>query len=203
LHGPEMKIPQIFAAFSVCAALTLSACSSPAPTQTLPQMSFAHLGTLNFNVETIEIDNRYKAPTDGTYIEDRFSTPPATAIRTWAIQRLKPVGEIGSGSLRVVINQASVKETDLKRDESFKGTFTKQQTNRYDLALDIALEIIDATGKQVGFSAAKASRSITTSEDISLNDREKRWFETTEKSMNDLNTEMESNIRRYLAAWLR
>lgn len=198
-----MKTSQLFATFSVCATLFLAACSSTVPTQTLPQMSFVHLGTLDFNVETIEVDNRYKAPADGNYIENRLSTPPGAAVRTWAIERLKPVGGAGSGTLRVIINQASVKETDLKRDESFKGTFTKQQTNRYDWGLDVALEIIDASGKQVGFSAAKASRSITTSEDISLNDREKRWFESTEKSMNDLNTEMESNIRRYLAAWLR
>ena len=193
----------LFAAIAVSASLLTAACSTPVTKQTLPQMSFAHLGAINFNVETIEIDNRYKTPSDPAQIEARFPTPPADAIRIWAIERLKPVGAAGSGVLRVVINQASVKEIDLTLDKSLTGTFTKQQSNRYDLGLDIALEIIDGSGKQVGFSAAKASRTATTGEDISLNDREKKWFEMTEKTMVDLNTEIESNIRRYLAAWIQ
>ncbi|NQW00781.1 MAG: hypothetical protein HQ483_13840 [Rhodospirillales bacterium] len=194
---------KIIAAFAVSALLMAGACSTPVTTQTLPQMSFTHLGVLNFNVESIEIDNRYKASNNSSQIEARFPTPPATAIRTWAIDRFKPVGPAGSGTLRIVINQASVKETDLKLEKGFTATFTKQQSNQYDLIMDIALEIIDGSGKQVGFSAAKASRSITTGEDLSLNDRDKRWFEMTEKAMAELNAEMESNIRRYLASWLR
>lgn len=194
---------QLFLAFAFSTSLLVGACSTPVTQQTLPQMSFAHLGSINFDVETVEIDNRYLTPVESQKIESRFPTSPADAIRLWAIDRLKPVGAAGSGVLRVVINQANVKETDLTLDKSIKGAFTKQQSNRYDLALDIALEIIDGSGKQVGFSAAKAFRSITTGEDISLNDREKKWFEMTEKTMADLNVEIESNIRRYLAAWIR
>jgi len=198
-----MKKHALFTAIALSASLALGACSTPLQTQSLPKLTFAHLGALNFDVETVEIDNRYKAPDDPSYIESRFPTPPADAIRTWAIERLKPVGQAGSGTLRIVINKASVQEQNLTRDKSFKGTFTKQQSNRYDMNIDVALEIIDGSGKQVGFSAAKASRSISTREDISLNDREQRWFEATEKTMNDFNGEMESNIRRYLARWLR
>ena len=198
-----MKKHSIFTAIALSASLALAACSTTVPPHALPKLTFAHLGAINFDVETVEIDNRYKAPNDPSYIENRFSTPPASAIRTWAIERLKPVGRANSGTLRVVINRASVQEHSLKRDKSFKGTFTRQQTNRYDLNIDVALELIDSSGKQVGFSAAKASRSISTREDLSLNEREKRWFEATEKTMTDFNGEMESNIRRYLARWLR
>ncbi len=198
-----MKTRHLVAAVLISTGFVLAGCSTPATVQTLPEMSFVHLGALNFNVEKVEIDNRYKPSSDGNHVEDRFATSPVVAIRTWAQDRLKPVGTAGSGTLRVIVNDASVKETDLKLDKSLKGTFTKQQSNRYDLNLDVALEILDASGKPVGFSAAKAFRSITTGEDMSLNDREKRWFEMTEKSMDDFNNEMESNIRRYLAGWLR
>ena len=193
----------VIAACALSALFMVGACSTPVAVQTLPQMSFAHLSALNFDVETVEIDNKYQSPNNANQVENRFPTSPAAAIRTWALDRLKPVGAAGSGKLRVVINHAGVKETNLKVDKSLTGAFTKQQSNRYDLAMDVALEIIDGTGKQVGFSAAKASRSITTGEDISLNDREKRWFEMTENAMGDLDAEMESNIRRYLARWLQ
>lgn len=193
----------VLAALAVSVPLWVGACSTTVPTQTLPEMSFAHLGTIDFNVETIEIDNKYTPSSDALRIESRFPTAPAEAIRIWALDRLKPVGEAGSGTLRIVINEASAKETDLKLETGLKAAFTAQQSNRYDLGLDIALVILDAAGKQVGFSAAKASRSLTTSEDITLNEREKKWFEMVEKTMVDLNSEMETNIRRYLAGWIR
>ena len=198
-----MKKHTIFTTVAVASFLALVACSTPAPTQVLPKLTFSHLAPIKFDVETVEINNLYKAPNDWAYIEDQFPTSPANAIRTWAIERLKPVGNAGSGTLRIVINQASVREHDLKLDKSFKGAFTKQQSNRYDVNIDVALELIDGAGKKVGFSAAKVDRSITTREDISLNDRDKRWFETTEKAMEDFNREMEANIRQYLAGWLR
>ena len=198
-----MKKYTIFTAVVVASFLVLGACSTPAPTQVLPKLTFLHLAPMKFDVVTVEIDIPYKAPNDRVYIEDQFPTSPANAIRTWAIERLKPVGNVGSGTLRIVINQASVREHDLKLDKSFKGAFTKQQSIRYDMNIDVALELIDGAGKKVGFSAAKVDRSITTREDISLNDRDKRWFETTEKAMEDFNREMEANILQYLAGWLR
>jgi hypothetical protein len=88
-------------------------------------------------------------------------------------------------------------------DTSFKGLFTKQQSNRYDVNIDVALELIDHTGKTVGFSAAQAARSTSTREDISLNERDRRWLELTEKTMEDFNREIETNVKKYLAAWLR
>ena len=198
-----MKKNTIFTTVAVASFLALVACSTPAPTQVLPKLTFSHLAPIKFDVETVEISNLYKAPNDWAYIEDQFPTSPANAIRTWAIERLKPVGNAGSGTLRIVINQASIREHDLKLDKSFKGAFTKQQSSRYDMNIDVALELIDGAGKKVGFSAAKVDRSITTREDISLNDRDKRWFETTEKAMEDFNREMEANILQYLTGWLR
>jgi hypothetical protein len=183
--------------------LAISGCSTPTPKQTLPRLTYSHMTPLKFAVETVIIDNRYKAPNDPAYIENWFPTSPANAVRTWALERLKPVGNVGSGTLLVVINQASVRKYDLKLDTSIRGTFTKQQSNRYDVNIDVALELIDRTGKRIGFSTGQATRSITTREDISLNDRDKRWLETTEKTMEDFDREIEMNIRQYLATWLR
>ena len=183
--------------------LSISGCSTSIPNQASPKLTYSHMPPLNFAVETVEIKNRYKAPNDPAYIENGLSTSPASAIRTWAKERLKPVGNVGSGKLLIVINQASVRKYDLKLDTSFKGTFTKQQSNRYDVKIDVALELFDSNGKKVGFSAAQATRSTSTLEDISLNERDRRWLEMTEKIMEDFNREIEANIRQYLVAWLR
>ena len=50
-------------------------------------------------------------------------------------------------------------------------------------------------------STAKHSRSV--SEHISLNDREKIWFELTETMMADLNTTLENQIRIHMKEWIR
>ncbi len=65
------------------------------------------------------------------------------------------------------------------------------------------LEFVDANGVVKGSASAKSSRSTTVREDASLNDREKIKFELVEKLMADFNLEMEKNIRRYAANWIR
>lgn len=196
-----MKISLLKAAV-ISASLALAACETPVETQTLPKTTFAHLAPLNIAVEAVEIENRYRAPSSN-FIEDRFSTPPAAAVRLWSAERLKPVGGDGSGVLRIIINRASVKETELERDKSIKGSFIRQLSNRYDMEIDVDMEIRNAYGKQQAYATTKVSRSVTTREDISLNEREKKWFGMTEKAMNDFDRGMESQIRQYFASWLR
>ena len=195
--------------FAVIAILgLLGACQTPAPTQTFADITFAHLQPLNINVASVEVENTYKAGSEPGHVEDRFPVSPAKALERWVIDRLKPVGGPDSGKLRLIITDAGVIETALAKDTTTKGLFTKQQSHRYNLEAGGRLEIYDAASCRAesdsrGFSAAKATRSITTREDISLNDREKIWFTATEKLMADFDREMENNVRQYLGAWLK
>jgi len=179
------------------------ACETPAPIQTFAEITFAHLEPLRINVAKIEVENAYKPGNQRGHVENRFPVPPVKAMERWVVDRLKPVGGPGSGTLRLVITDAGVLETVLKKDKSAKGVFTKQQSHRYDLDAGGRLEIYDATGTRSGYSDAKATRTVTTREDINLNEREKIWFGATEKLMADFNREMENNIRQYLGAWLK
>ena len=106
------------------------------------------------------------------------------------------------GSARFVILDAAVTETPLKLDKSFTGAFTKQQSRRYDATVEVSLEILDDKGFRKGFANARVMRSRTLREDASINDRERMWFDLTEALMNDLNAELEKNIRQYLSGYL-
>jgi len=187
----------------VVSGMLVSACSTPVPPPEHAQITFTHLAPLNLNVSRVEVKNEYRAEASGNHVEDRFPVSPATALERWATDRLKPVGGPASGVLRLIVTDASVVETGLKKDESVTGVFTHQQNLRYDLDAGGRIEIRDSTGTRVAFAAANATRSITTREDLNLNEREKIWFDTTEKLMGDFNREMERNIRQYLSAWLR
>lgn len=187
----------------VAASLALAGCEVTAPQRSLPELTFSHLAPINMAVGSVVVDNRYRQPTTGTYVESRFPSPPARALERWAMDRLKPIGTGADGTLKLVITDASVRETPLKKDASFKGVFTKQQSHRYDMALRATIEIIGPDGRKQGDSSANASRTLTVREDLSLNEVEQRWLDATENLVNDFDKEMVRNLRQFLANWVR
>jgi len=187
----------------VAASLAIAGCEVTAPQQSLPELTFSHMTPINLAVGSVVVDNRYHQPTTGTYVESRFPTPPAQALERWATDRLKPVGTAADGTLKLVITDASVRETPLEKDSSFKGVFTKQQSHRYDMALRATIEITGRDGRKKGDSSAKATRTLTVREDLSLNEVEKRWLDATEDLVKDFDREMVRNLRQFLANWVR
>ena len=179
----------------------LGACASPAPTQRLPDITFSHLHVYKVDVAKIEIENRYTAPLKAPHIAHLMPTAPDKALKKWVKDRFQAVGR--AGSLRLIIKDARATETALTLDESLKGRLTRQQSKRYDMAVLATLHMRDGTGKTIGTARARAERSITAREDISLNDREKLWFDTVNLLMTDFNKVMEVNVQSYLSRWLR
>ena len=179
----------------------LSACASPAPTQRLPEITFSHLQVYKVDVAKIEVENRYSAPLKAPHIVHLLPTTPEKALERWLKDRFQAVGQ--TGSLRLIIEDARATETALTLDKSLKGHLMKQQSQRYDMAVLATLHMRDRTGKTIGTAGARAERSITAREDISLKDREKLWFDTVDKLMTDFNKVMEANVQSYLSRWLR
>lgn len=180
-------------------ALGLAACETPVETQKLPEITFGHEAPIRLNVARIEVVSDYQPPMKAPNVDHLFPTPPLKALRTWARQRLKAVGR--SGTARFVIRDAKATESALEMKKGFTATFTKQQSQRFDLAVDAELRITE--GPSHGFAEARAMRFSTIREDASLNAREKLWFDLTEKLMADFDKEMENNIRHNLGHWLR
>lgn len=183
------------------AGALLGACAAPAPTQRLPDMTFVHLQALSIDVAKIEIENRFSAPAAPPHVEHLAPVSPAAALEQWATDRFRPVGR--AGVMRLIIEDAKATETSLALDKSLKGRLTKQQSRRYDASVRATLELKNAAGVTLGSASASAERSITAREDISLNDREKLWYETVDLLMDDYNVVMEANVRRFLKRWLR
>lgn len=179
--------------------VALTACETPPPVLSFPELTYSHLGQMRLDVGAMDVVSEYRSPMAKPHVEHQFPVSPEKALRRWAADRLKPEG--AEGTARFVIIDAPVTETVLKKDESFKGTFTTQQTERYEAVLEAALEIETVRGR--GRAAARVSRSITVPEDASLNDREQEWFKLVEAVMNDFNGEMDRQIRQHLVNWLK
>ena len=134
-------------------------------------------------------------------IEHRLPTPPATALVQWGKDRLKVVGN--SNTLKVFIEDASATEIPLNRDESLKGHFTKQQSHAYSTSLRATFLLTNSYGVVIASAKATATRSTTIREDLSINERERVWFDRVDHLMSDFNRQIEVSLKQHLGNWLR
>jgi len=182
-------------------AIVVAGCAAEAQKPGFPQISFAHLQPISLNVARVEVENRYVSPAARPNVEHEFPVSPAAVAMNWGRDRLRAAG--ASGVARVVVRRASVVEVPLKRSEGVKGLFTRDQSERYDAVIDMMAEIRDEAGNVRVTVESTAKRSRTVSENISLIEREKVWFEMTEAMMSDLNMALENQMRIHMKDWIR
>ena len=189
----------VFAVFLVTAAL--AACETSLPAQKIPGITFQHLAPIKLAVARVEVTSTYRPPLAPPNVEHLFPTPPAAALRIWAADRLRAQG--GPDVAKLVISAASVIDTKLKIRKGIVGAFFIEQSERYDAAVDADIIIVDGNGNRKAFATARAERSVTVAENVTLGERRIIQFRLIEALMKDFNIEMERNIRRYLANWIR
>ncbi len=179
----------------------VSACTVPPPEQVYQQLTYGHLGTIRLDVAAVEIVEVYEPPLTPPNVEHEFPITPAAAARRWFEDRLEAVG--AAGLALAVVREASVVEVPLKKTTGLTGLVTKDQSERYDAKLVMEIEIRSAVGDRAAFVRAVATRSRSVPEDITLNDREKVYFELTEALMNDINAQLLNQINQHLVKYLR
>lgn len=195
-----MSRSPVFASL-IAVVFLLAGCATEVQKPGFSQISFAHLQPISLNVTRIEMENRYISPATRPNVEHEFPVSPAAVASNWGRDRLRAVG--ASGVARVIVRRASVVEVPLKRTTGVTGAFTRDQSERYEAVIDMMVELRDATGNVRVTVESTAKRSRSVSENISLNDREKIWFEMTESMMADLNTALENQVRIHMKEWIR
>lgn len=179
----------------------LTACETALPLRTFPDLRYDHLTPIRLDAVRVDVIQNYKSTGAKPYVEHEFPTRPATVAAQWATDRLKATGV--NNIVRVTVVNGAVVEVPLKRTTGVSGMFTTDQSERYDGTLEIRIQIIGPRGRQLAFVSARATRSRTVPENITLADREKAWFRMTESMMNDLNLSLERQIREHFRQWLR
>ncbi len=179
----------------------LAGCAESADRPVYPQISFAHLPKIALDVARIEVANTYVSPATEPNVEHRFPVSPAASALNWGRDRLQPAG--AGGVARVTLERASVVEVPLEKTKGVRGAFTNDQSERYNGVITMSVEILNAEGERQGIVRATAQRSQTVPEDISLNEREKIWFDMTEKLMATMNEALETQVRTHLKTWIK
>ena len=96
--------------------LLLAACVDDTPTKYAKPISFADEPPIRLNVATIEVVDDYVPPRKLPNVEHAAPTPPYTAVRTWANERLKAVGR--TGYARVLIEDAHITQRHVGGDDN-------------------------------------------------------------------------------------
>lgn len=179
----------------------LSACETAPPSATFPELTFRHMKPIRLAVGSVETYNEFRMPFAAPNVEHKMPVAPGPAAERWGQDVLQAAG--GTDKLVMVITDASVTETPLKRKKGLEGAFTTDQTERYEARIAVRLEVRTAENKRRAVAEAFATRSTTIPEDASLADRETLWYALTEQLMNDFNTAVRPQVTAHLGEFLR
>jgi hypothetical protein len=184
----------------------LASCNTPPHRDPFPQLTYEHLGPINLDVAKIVIVDAYQPPPvdpngSDPHVDQDFPTPPAAAARQWAQDRLKAVASDGVAKFTII--DGSAVDVPLPRTTGLDGVITQDQSDRYDVSVTVRLEVENRMGNHRGAITANAKRSQSVPEEMTLNEREKLWFEMTDQLMQQLNTELEKQIGKNLKDFVR
>lgn len=178
----------------------LAACSSSPPMQRFPELTFRNLPPVQLDVGRIEVVTQYQPQAQAPHIEYDMPISPENAVKRWVQDHLQPIGR--TGTLRVVIRDATATETPLQTDRGFTGMFKKEQAARVDMAIDVSLQMLDDKQFTISEVTAKQSRSRTELEGMKLNERDRMLYDMVEDLLKGFNGEIDPNIRATFGPWL-
>ena len=182
-------------------AAGLGGCETPVTNTVFPDLTYGHLPPIRLKVARIEVVAAYVSPGARPNVEHLFPVAPAAAAARWLRDRLEATG--GRGLVRATVLQGGVVEVPLEKTTGLKGMFTVDQSERYDAVLEVRIRIFREDGSEAAMVTSRAERSRTVAEDITPNAREKIWFAMTEAMLNDLNAQLERQIRTHFTGYLR
>ncbi|MBP5858202.1 hypothetical protein KAJ83_14375 [Marivibrio halodurans] len=182
------------------ATALLSACASDVEVPRYADITFAYKQPIALDVADIEVVRVYKPRATPPNVETEFPVSPLETAARWANDRLRAVGDSGTATLRIL--EAGVVEKPLEKDTGVTGLFKTDQAAEYTARYVVELSA-EATDSQTGArTRAEVTRSQTVPEGLTYNERERVWYQLTEKLARDLDRQMEENIHQHLRPFL-
>lgn len=183
----------------VALCLAVAACSTPSmTTDPLPAMTFVHRPTIGLNVANLEVNSAYTSPGRAPNVEQRFPVPPEEALKRWARDRLRALGN--SGAARFTVLTAAVTQEPLPKTKGFLGAFAIEPGSRYTITIEAQLEVTQ--GGQRGLASARISKAQTMDQGVTDEERDRFWYELTKTTMDAFDEQMERAIRQHLNPWV-
>ena len=154
----------------------VAACGGDAPARAMPPLRYDYLPPLRLNVATVDVGN---APPPSP-VEAQSPAPLGATLRQMALDRLAAGGI--SGRAVFTIDAAGV----------------DRSSDHLDASMAARLEIFTDDGARAGFAEARVTRSSITGGNL-----RETLYDLTRLMMDDMNVELEFQIRRSLRNWLQ
>jgi len=184
----------------VCLTLLLAACGSKPQLPEPVGLAYLSQKPIRLKVARVEVIKQYQSSSTPPHVENDFPVPPVAMIQQWVQDRLLPTGKTGYAV--VTIEDASVVEASLKGTPGVKGMVTVDQSEQYNAKIAIKIEVFDDAGTLKGFANARATGSRSVGENLTLGQRRKVWIVMMEKMMNNLDEEVDRNIKNHLSQFI-
>ncbi|RBM08519.1 hypothetical protein [Novacetimonas cocois] len=155
------------------------------PTMTFAPLSYSNLAPLNLNVASISIVDRGQPGMVPGDLSNRAPTPPDQALRQMAHDRLIASGAGGHGVF--TIDRASI---------------LHEPGGILDGQMNVHLDVVSADGLRKGYAVAQVTRSYDPKATKGNTDTTANLYELVNLMMQDMNRELESQIRNNLGNWL-
>ena len=176
----------------------LAACTTPPEAPKFADITFEHRPDIEMDVGDIVVERAYQAPMQAPNVDHLFPVQPSRALMSWGEDRLVAMGDDGVATYTVT--DASAVVEDLGTDQSLSDYFTTEQAERYTLKMAVRLSVEHPDG--TGSIRVTGQRATTVQEGASLNERERVWYEMTEKLMADMDEELEVTLREELSRYV-
>ncbi|WP_033406407.1 hypothetical protein [Kiloniella laminariae] len=178
----------------------LAGCQTAPSSGKQAELTYSHLPSYQLLVSEIVIEQAYVSPGQSPNVEHLFNKTPAEVAERWAQDRLQAMGN--DGVLNFIIKNASVTETKLERQTGITGLVTYDQSERYDGVIEIEMQVRDGRGYKDAQVFARAERSKTVPENLTLREREKVWFKITEDLMIEIDRQLQQGIAKHLSSFV-
>lgn len=184
------------------ATLLLGACQTSVDRTVWPDITFGHRESVAMSVSGVEVSD-VSAPgavqPPAHDIRNALPVSPLTTMDAWAHQRINALG--GYGTALVKITENRFVEVPLETDQGVGGLFTNSQSERYEGAMTVRIEIVgDPAGK--GFVEARSAASRTVPEDYSINQREQALYDMISTIVKNLDERLVAEMRANLSRWV-
>ena len=180
--------------------LALSACTTPPPVRNLDRISYSEKPPIRLDVREVEIQRAYRPPNAAPNVDHLFPVPPAAGAQLWAADRLKAAGPLRRA--RFIVREAPVIEIPLERSSGLTGTFTIEQSERYEARLVAEVQILAEDGGIEASVTAEISHHRTVPENVTLNERIQVWHEMTRTLLDEMDRQLDAVIKAELYKYL-
>ena len=154
---------------------------SPSPRRgNFPPLRYGYLPPINLNVQRVEMAEDFVPSSGNGEIANTSPVNPAETLFAMARDRLRPVAPGGTATFRIIT--ASI----IRRGNTLDGVLT------------VRLDVRNAEGDNSGFAEAR----VTAAKTGAITDQQAAAYDMLKSMMDDMNVELEFQLRNKLRAWL-